>query len=73
MLLKFNFGDYDLIQVSENEFKKVFHQNCQGKTKKYYFDDSDIETIKYLDEQINGDNPETAESALFYLEDVFLH
>ncbi|MFT8556584.1 hypothetical protein [Liquorilactobacillus hordei] len=73
MLLKFNFGDYDLIQVSENEFKKVFHQNCQGKTKRYYFDDSEISAIKHLDKQINGGDPDIAEQSLFYLEDVYLH
>lgn len=41
-------GDYDLVQVSENEFKKVYHENAQGTEKTTFLTDKEVSTVKDL-------------------------
>lgn len=72
-MINVDFGDYDLVQVSENEFKKVFHSNTQGTERTYFIADKDLDTLKSLFGQIEEtEDSDTKFDTIQYVEREYL-
>ncbi|KRN10789.1 hypothetical protein [Liquorilactobacillus mali] len=72
-MINANFGDYDLIQVNDNEFKKVFHSNTQGVERTFFISDKDLDSFKSLIDEIEEtEDSDTKFNNIQYIENNFL-
>ncbi|KRN31084.1 hypothetical protein [Liquorilactobacillus mali] len=72
-MINANFGDYDLVQVSENEFKKVFHSNVQGKNETFTILSKDLDAFKATVKEIEEtEDSDTKFNDIDYIEREYL-
>ncbi|MFT9005964.1 MAG: hypothetical protein ABF991_14890 [Liquorilactobacillus hordei] len=72
-MINANFGDYDLVQVSENEFKKVLHSNTQGKNETFTILSKDLDAFKATVKEIEEtEDSDTKFNNIDYIEREYL-
>ena len=62
-----------MVQVSENEFKKVFHSNTQGKNETFTILNKDLDTFKVIIKEIEEtEDSDTRFNDIDYIEREYL-